>query len=203
MNKLTKTATALDKVFRIAEIVLMALAIAAAVCVGIAVVGYVLKLDPDTLGNGYESIDLGFLELELGSSFVPNKWLILLQITVVLTLSGITALLGSKAVQSVRAILKPMTQGQPFDGAVSIHLKKLSVLSIVIGILANIAVLTEEVLTVFAYDLTSLLVTEKIVNINANYTFDVTFLLFSAFLMLLSYVFSYGEELQTLSDETL
>ncbi len=201
MNKLTKTATTLDKVFHVLQIVLTALAIASAVCVALAGIGYFAGLDPATIDH--ESIDLGFLELELASSFVPNKWIILLQVVVVLALCGITALVGRNGVVCIRSILKPMTVGQPFDGAVSVNLKKLSAYNIAIGILGNAAILADEILTVFAYDLSALLNSEKVVGITTNFTFDFSFLIISAVFMLLSYVFHYGQELQALSDETL
>lgn len=53
------------------------------------------------------------------------------------------------------------------------------------------------------YDLPGLLLNEHITNVGINYSFDLTFVVSSAVLLLLSYVFSYGAKLQELSDETL
>ena len=55
MEKLTKTASTLKNIFNIMEKVLLALAIAAAVCTGLIVLGWLLRLDPDTIATGYES----------------------------------------------------------------------------------------------------------------------------------------------------
>ena len=52
-------------------------------------------------------------------------------------------------------------------------------------------------------DLHLLLLSEKITPVNFRYKIELGFLLVCAILLLLSYVFRYGEELQRLSDETL
>lgn len=96
-----------------------------------------------------------------------------------------------------------MTEEKPFDAVVGTNLRKLAKLSINLGILYNIIILSEQIMTVFVYDLPDLLLSEKITHIGGMFTLDLTFVVYWAFLMLLSYVFRYGEELQQLSDETL
>ena len=49
----------------------------------------------------------------------------------------------------------------------------------------------------------TLLISEKITHVGGMFQIDLTFLVYWAILMLLSYVFQYGEQLQQLSDETL
>ena len=58
-------------------------------------------------------------------------------------------------------------------------------------------------MTVFVYDLPGLLISHKITHVGGMFQVDLTFLIYWAILLLLSYVFRYGEELQQLSDETL
>ena len=96
-----------------------------------------------------------------------------------------------------------MKEEKPFDAVVSTNLKKLAKLSITLGILYNIIILAEQVMTVFVYDLPQLLINEKIVHVDGMFQVDLTFLIYWAILLLLSYVFRYGEQLQQLSDETL
>ena len=103
----------------------------------------------------------------------------------------------------IREILHPMTEGKPFDAVISTNLKKLARLSINLGILINIIRISEQVMTVFVYDLPELLISEKITHVGGMFQLDLTFLIYWAILLLLSYVFRYGEELQQLSDETL
>jgi hypothetical protein len=49
----------------------------------------------------------------------------------------------------------------------------------------------------------TLLISDKITHVGVNISFDPSFLIIPAVFFLLAYVFKYGEQLQTLSDETL
>ena len=203
MNNLTNTAKKLDRVFEIVHIVFGALAIASIVGVALIAVAYVLKLDPEFIGTGYASFDIGYLELEVAEAYSPNKWLVLCQAAITLLVSCRLFYDGRRGVGYIREILKPMIEEKPFDSIVSTNLKKLAKLSIVIGILVNIIILSEQLMSVFVYDLPSLLVSEKVIHVGGMFQIDLTFLIYWAILMLLSYVFQYGEGLQQLSDETL
>jgi hypothetical protein len=203
MNNLTDTAKKLDKVLEIAHIVLGALAIACLVGVALIGVAFVLGLDPEMIGTGYENFDVGFLELTVAQACAPDKWLVLLQGALTLIVSCRLVYAGRQGVGYTREILHPMTEGKPFDSIISANLKKLAKLSIELGILYNILLLLEQIMTVFVYDLPGLLISEKITHVGGMFQVDLTFLICWALLMLLSYVFRYGEELQQLSDETL
>ena len=203
MNNLTNTAKKLDKVFEIAHIVFGALAIASIVGVALIAVAYVLKLDPTFIGTDYEKFDIGFLELTVADAYAPNKWLILAQAALTLLVSCRLFYDGRRGIGYVREILKPMTEEKPFDSIVSTNLKKLARLSIVIGILVNVIILAEQIVAVFLYDLPGLLISEKITHVTGMFKVDLTFIVYWAILMLLSYVFQHGEQLQQLSDETL
>ena len=203
MNNLSNTAKKLDKVFEIAHIVLGAVAIACIVCVALIAVAYIFKLDPEMIGTNYENFDIGFLELTVAKQFAPGKWQVLLQVAITLSVSCRLLYDGRRGVGYIREILRPMADEKPFDSIVSVNLKKLARLSINLGILANIIILTEQIMTVFIYDLPGLLISEKITHVGGMFNVDLTFLLYWAILMLLSYVFRYGEQLQQLSDETL
>lgn len=203
MNNLSNTARKLDKVFEIAYIVLGALAIACIVGVALIAVAYVLKMDPATIGTGYEKFDIGFLELTVAEGHAPDKWLVLLQAAITLLVSCRLMYEGRRGVGYIREILLPMKEEKPFDSIVSTNLKKLAKLSIIIGILYNIIILSEQIIAVFVYDLPGLLISEKITHVGGMFQIDLAFVVYWAILLLLSYVFRYGEELQQLSDETL
>jgi len=203
MNNLTNTAKKLDKVFEIVHIVLGALAIACIVGVALIAVAYILKWDPSMIGTGYENIDVGFLELKIAETCAPDKWLVLLQAAVTL-LIGCRLLYESRlGVGYIREILHPMTEEKPFDTIVSANLKKLAKRSIHIGVLYNIMILFDQIMAVFVYDLPGLLLSDKITHVGGMFSLNLTFLIYWAILLLLSYVFRYGEQLQQLSDETL
>lgn len=203
MEKLTKTATTLNTIFKVMEQVLFSLAIAAAVFTGLIAIGWLLGWDPATLGTGYESLDISFLELQIADAYAPDKWIVLLQAAVMLVLSCGCCLIGRQIVRCIRSILEPMTEGKPFTATVSANLKKLAILSIVLGVAFNLFGIAELIFTTFAYDLTGLLISEKITHVGIDYTIDISFLIVSGILLLLSYIFRYGTQLQQLSDETL
>lgn len=203
MKDLTTAAKKLDKVFEIAHIVFGALAIASLVGVALIAVTYILKLDPEFIGTGYTSFEVGFLELEIAEAFAPSKWLVLGQLAFTLLVACRLFYDSRKGVGYIREILKPMIEEKPFDSIVSTNLKKLAKLSIVIGILFNVITLAEQIVVVFLYDLPGLLISEKITHASGMFQIDLSFFIYWAILMLLSYVFRYGESLQQLSDETL
>lgn len=203
MNNLSNTAKKLDKVFEIVGIVLGALAIACVVLVALIGLAYIFKWDPEMIGTGYENFDVGFLELTVAKQYAPNKWLVLLHAAIILAVSCRLCYDGRKGVGYIREILKPMKEEKPFASIVSTNLKKLARLSINLGILANIIFLAEQIITVFVYDLPGLLLSERIIHVSGMFKVDLAFLIYWAILMLLSYVFAYGEQLQQLDDETL
>ena len=203
MNNLSDSAKKLDKVFEIVHIVLGALAIACIVGVALIGVAYILKWDPSMIGTGYENFDVGFLELTVAENYAPDKWMILLQAAITLAVSCRLLYDGRRGVGYIREILNPMKEEKPFDSIVSTNLKKLAKLSINLGIFYNIIILSEQILAVFVYNLPGLLLSEKITHVGGMFNIDLTFLIYWAILLLLSYVFRYGEQLQQLSDETL
>lgn len=203
MNNLSNSAKKLDKVFEIVHIVLGAVMVAAIVFIILIGLAYVLKWDPEFIGTGYSSFEVGFLELEIAPSHSPDKWLILAQVAFTLLVSCRLFYDARRGVGYIREILKPMTEEKPFDSIVSTNLKKLARLSVNLGILWNIIILAGQVMAVFVYDIPGLLISEKITHVGGMFKVDLTFLVYWAILMLLSYAFRYGEELQQLSDETL
>ena len=203
MKKLTATASKLHTVFSIAEKVLMALAIAAIVCACLVGVGFLLGLDPDTVATGYESIDIGYLELQIPDRFGPDKWVVLLQAAIVLVLCCVFCLVARRIVQSITAILEPISQGQPFHATISPSLRRIAIHTVILGIAYNCITISELLIYTFAYDLPNLLIGEKISHVSVHCTIDISFLIVSGILLLLSYIFRYGSELQQLSDETL
>ena len=183
MNNLSNTARKLDKVLEIAHIVFGALAIACIVGVALIAVAYVLKLDPTMIGTGYENFDIGFLELTVAESFAPDKWLVLLQAAITLAVTCRLMYDARRGVGYIREILTPMKEEKPFDSIVSTNLKKLARLSINLGILGNLIILSEQIMTVFVYDLPSLLISDKITHVGGMFNVDLTFLVYWAILL--------------------
>lgn len=203
MNNLTNTAKKLDKIFEFAHIVLGALAIASVVGIAFIALAYVMGWDPEFIGTGYASFEVGFLELEAAPGYGPNPWLVLGHGAFTLAVGILLLLDGRRGIGYIRNILHPMIEGTPFDASASLNLKKLAKLSIRIGILCNVIILSEMIVMVFLFDLPGLLMNEKIGHITGTFQVDLTFLIYWAIFTLLSYVFQHGQQLQQLSDETL
>ena len=203
MNNLSTTAKKLDKILEIAGIVLGALAVASVVSIGFIALAYFMGWDPEFIGTAYTTFDVGFLEIEAAPGYGPNPWLILGHAEITLTVGILMLLDGRRGIGYMRGILQPMTEDQPFDSSASINLKKLAKLSIRMGILWNIIILSDLVVMVFVFDVPGLLLNEKIGHIGGTFHADLTFLIYWAILTLLSYVFQHGQQLQQLSDETL
>ena len=203
MNNLTNAAKKLDKILEITRIVLGALAVASVVFIVLIGLAYVMGLDPEFIGTGYGSFDVGFLELEAAPGYGPDPWLILGHGAFTLAVGILLLLDGRRGIGYIRGILQPMIEEKPFDSCASTNLRKLAKLSIRLGILWNIISVSEQIVMVYVFDLPGLLCSDKISHIGGMFKVDLSFLICWAILVLLSYVFQYGQQLQQLSDETL
>ena len=203
MNKLSSTAKKLDVFFKIIGVLLSIAAVTCLVFLGIIAAGYIFDLAPEQIGTGYDTVEIGFLELQLAEGSAPDTDLVLLRAAVQLAMTFICVLIGHFCVRCIRNILRPMAAGEPFHSAVSRNLKTIAILSIVLGAAVNCMQLADQYILVHAVGLTDLLTGGPITRVSVDYTFDISFLAVGAVLLLLSYVFRYGEQLQQLSDETL
>ena len=203
MNKLTKTAKTLDKICHVVQIIFTIVFVFGIICSCFMLLGYALGWDIATYSSGVNTLDIGILEMELTKNAVIDFDLAYMQGLVVLVLGCVCLYIGRQACRYIRAILHPMSEGQPFDNAVSTNLKKLANLSIFAGIFLNLTQIVEGVMTVFAFNLPDLMNPALVSHIGINFELDLTFLVCFGILRLLCYVFHYGEELQQLSDETV
>lgn len=203
MNKLINMAKKLNVFFRIVRILLSVAAVTCLVWLGIIAVGFIFQLQPESIGTGYEILDIGILELTVAEGYVPDEKLVLVQTGVTIALTFVCILIARRGIDYIREILQPMAQGEPFHSTVSTNLKKLAVLSVILGVAVNCIQLVSQILEINGYHAAELLLSEKITHVTVNYQFDLSALGIAAALLLLSCVFRYGEELQQLSDETL
>lgn len=203
MKKLRKTASVLDTILFICQVILIvaAILIAAALCYFAAYYFFGLKS---------LFLESGFTRMRLGSGYLmfsslntpdPDPGRILFATTFSLSMKLISLILFEGLLICFRRILAPMKEGAPFQNTVGPNLLKAALLSSILGVLLNFAANLSEYLLGSAYFSPELL--SKSVTLRFHYQFDLTFLFMAAVLLLLSYVFRYGEELQRLSDETL
>ena len=107
------------------------------------------------------------------------------------------------AIRIIRRILAPMTQGNPFHPTVGKEIRRLAFASLIIGVIQNIMSAVETLNMLRVFDLNTLFQNSQIQSVTANFRFDLGFLVVFFVLLLMSHIFTYGEELQKLSDETL
>lgn len=203
MENIKKNAKRLDIFFCVLQIACTVAAVAALVALILTGACFLFGLDPEQIGTGYNALDIGFLELELAPGFAPDPHSVLKIASVDLAAGFIAALLGRLAMKRIRGLLAPMKMGMPFHESVADNLKQLALLSLIIGVVLNATKLVNYLLTNHYYHLTELLTGEGILQVHIHQDLDLTFLVISGILLLLSYVFRYGQSLQQLSDETL
>lgn len=203
MDKMQSTARKLDIFFHIFQVALNIAAVAAAVGIAIVAAFFIFDLKPEQVATGYNVLDFGAFELELAAKYVPDESRILLMKAADMAMGLVCAVISWFGVKCIRSILSPMREGLPFSGLVAPGLKKLAVLSLVLGIIVNITKAINIFLTMKCYGLPDLLISDAVTKVTVNFELDLSFIAVAAVLLLLSYIFRYGEELQQLSDETL
>ena len=159
------------------------------------------------IANGFYSVDIGPITINLAESYSPkDNNMVLTYAWMVVVLAAITGMAGYYALGQVRNILKPMSEGNPFHPTVSTNIRKIAYVSIIMGIVANVASFIETLNAVKVIEKLNLVEYVKdgsIQSITTNYNIDLTFLIVFFLLLLMSYIFRYGEELQQQVDETL
>ena len=203
MKDLTKTAGILDTICHVLSIALTIASVCMIVCLCIIGAGFLFDLPPHMVGSGYEQIDLDFVSFTVAEAYIPDYRILWGQAALDMFLTFLYLIPAHFIIKSIRAILSPMKKGEPFHSAVSPHLGKIAKYVCGLGIGLNLQKIISNILLIKAYDLNLLLLSERVPHAEFHFNFDLSFLLVSGILLLLSYVFRYGEELQQLSDETL
>lgn len=199
MDKMSKTAKILD---RILAVIFWAIVVGSVLAlIGMCVLAVLQGSFPGRSEWPVTALELGNLELTLHPDAVPQNYGRFLLAAGVLLLVHVPVF--CIMLRTVRNTLKPFIERQPFHDTVSRNLRRLAVLVVVLVVLNILGEAVMSWMTVSIFDLSALLRTENVLHVSVNTTADLTPLLFAGVLYLLSKVFQYGNELQTLSDETL
>ena len=163
---------------------------------------YKLLTDPTAL-SGKMGLTIDWLTLDAANGFgltldgaVPMK-LIQLTSAVVITV------IACRCVRTLKHILLPIEVGQPFRSGISGEIRKLSRHCFYLGWTENLSMLVSVIVIENHYALQELLVTGPITSVAIRPQFHPVWFIVTAVLVILAMVFRRGEELQTLSDETL
>ena len=203
MNNLIKTASLLDKIMKILSVCIKIAFVVLVVGLGVLIAGFLFELPPEMIGTGYAHADLGFVSFTVADSIIPDHHILWKQLAIEMLLTLACLIPAHFMVKTFRSILAPMKNGEPFREGVSKKLNYLARYVCGLGIGINLQKIVSNVLITQAFDLPNLLLSDKITEVDFFFVFDFSFLLLVGILLLLSYIFRYGEELQRLSDETL
>lgn len=210
MHAMSKTAKILDKICGFIYWLVILFTVIS--LIGVGLLSATIFMDTQLLhSNQSYTLTLGSLQLLLAPGVLPEivregfePWLLG---TIVFSIAALP--ICFLMLLTVRDVLKPFINREPFHETVAKDLKRLSILVVANTVLNAIASGLMDHLTRNYLDLHRLFVGEQIFGdriITAGLTsttIDVSPLLFAGALFLLSKVFLYGQELQTLSDETL
>ena len=202
MNKLMNISKKLDGFFKVMQKLALIGILAAVLVVAVLTIAY--AVNPSVvIGQDFTRVDIGAITIELAQEMAPDNAAVLRYAWVVVALGAAAAAFVYDAFGLVRKILKPMTEGRPFDGSVGRNIKKMGYISLALGVVQNVGAMLETAAAVKAFELTALPGSGAVRSITANYTFDLNFLILFFVLILMAHIFEYGAQLQQLSDETL
>lgn len=199
-EKMMKTAKVLDTVFRVArKVALIALIV---LVVAVTVITIVHFVNPDAvIGTGFASLEVGSVTFEMmPEAALTNRQILVLTWIISLFAVGCGLILYDILRQAGK-ILDPMKEGNPFHSSVSANIRRIGILILILDLVQQI---TDFALSAYANHLIGkFLPADASVLIETNFQLSLTGVLVFFILLLVSYVFQYGAQLQQLSDETL
>ncbi len=159
---------------------------------------------PGTLfTNMTTNLIVGDISFEIADGYLPEAADVKLFLAFGIASLAVIFAVACIALRIFRNILAPMKQMMPFDGTVSVNLNRLSILALAGGGAAAVIDVIRRIVTYDIFDVYNLFVGERIADIMVEIKLDLGFLWVFALLKVLSVIFSYAEELQKESDETL
>ena len=199
MNDLKKTATVIDKILKILRgITIAGIAVCAIFIPLTAILGEKIIADASSLSLGYLTLKLaGDYHAYLDMSGLKGSLIIMLSAAIVVLVVAFLA------IRKLREIFAPMKNGCPFEEGISAKIRQLAWLVLIGGAVAEVGIAVAHVFEMRAIDLSLLFVPSAVSGITFDYPFSLWFIGAGLILLVLSYVFRYGEELQRESDETL
>ena len=189
MQKFSKIALKVIKVLMILDL--------AALVIVLGVSIFFLALSPSALP--LTRLGFGPLQLVLSAEGgIPSRSFLLLFLS-----AGLTGSLGFVILLLLQKILQPMSQGRPFAGQVSPSIRKIAWCYLVSDFLRQIITHGLGAVAFRQLQQLNLLALPEIARIQYNAEFSLNGLFVFGILLLLSYVFQYGQQLQQLSDDTI
>ena len=198
MEKMSKTAKNLDIMAKTVAVICVIFG-----CLFVVTSVAMLFISKEYFSNVPTTITLGPACFELSPDCAPESVFVKSRFIIGLLSVAVLVFFVAYSLKIARKALKPMAEQNPFDESVSVNIKKLGFATLTFGIIFPIVRIAVETYIMCIYDFKELFINGKIVGMEVNFDFDLTFIIIAGVLFMLSYVFKYGAELQKQSDETL
>lgn len=197
-DKMVKAAGSLDTFAKVAGEIFKAFGI---VCIVFTVL--VAVFGEKVYVPGTVSLDLDYVKIHLA-----EEYQVVTDLMKVYTILGLMAGCGlffllQHVMGLARGLLAPMKEGRPFEASAPENLRKIALWVIIGGAALQVVGIVERVILVKAFPMDAIFASAAVGKVEYVFGMDFGFLVLGAVILLLSYVFSYGRELQRLSDETL
>lgn len=208
MEKISRTAGKLSTAFGLFQkltLIAMIMIFMAAVFVSISY----YRLPEDAMGlSAAETLSIGPVELNLDPALLSEIHKAEIGSTVrflwfYFAIAAVSVSFTWFGLGHLQRILDLVAQGQPFHPQIARLLRRIAWLYLADGVLDNLAALGEVPMITNTASFKAIMATGLFTDYTVNYSFKLNFLLFFFLLMLISWVFAYGAELQRQSDETL
>jgi len=197
-KKLVSTAKTLDTVAKIADGFLRAFVI-----VFLVFALLVLIFGSRMIAGDSITLELDFVRLRLDGALQEFTGTVKFYIIASLVSAAVFCFAAHRAVVLLRQIFAPMKDERPFDGSIPANLRKIAWVVLTGGALIQVFGIIERLLLMKAHPLEQMFSSAAISEIEYLFHFGLDFVLLAGALLLLSYIFSYGQFLQQESDETL
>ena len=200
MEKLMKTSRIIDGFVRAFRGICLGLTVAVVILTVLTLALPQAQLD-EFLADLDTTVSFGSVELRT-SQPLPLRGSVRTTAALTLICTGAALGLAAWGLNLLHKVLVPMREGRPFDSGVSATLRKLGWVTLFGGLCIDVLFWVVLRLSLRLIDLTELFAPGVV----TGYTVDIPVggsLIAPVVILLLSYVFQYGEQLQRQSDETL
>lgn len=202
LAKMAKMAKILNSILKVLRILLL---IGAAIIIAVvSMCTIVFLVKPELMSDmNLTKLILNSLTFELSQGFTIDGGAALAHLWTMAILAALNAVLLYAGLGYVREMLQPIADRRPFDCSVGQNIRKISFIWLAMGIAQSVGSAISGMAVARIIDHAELMGGTAIGSVAVNYDLDLGFLLVFFFLLMLSYIFNYGAELQQLSDETL
>ena len=200
MEKLTRTSRVIDGFVKAFRGICFGFAIAAVVLLAVELVMPQAQFEKFMTMSDM-MVDFGVVEVHTARELTLHGP-VRMTVALMLACAAIALALAAWGLNLLHRVLVPMREGRPFDGSVSVTLRKLGWVTLFGGLGVELLSWAVSMLELRLYDFSEIFLPEVVTGYTVNVPLGGA-LIAPVVILLLSHVFKYGEQLQKLSDETL